>query len=48
LKNKTEAFCFNPLFHFFQHSIIYGGGATALDMVEGINAEGAVETKRIN
>jgi len=25
--------------------IIYGGGATALDMVEGINAEGAIETK---
>jgi len=25
--------------------IIYGGGATALDMVEGINAEGAMETK---
>ncbi len=25
--------------------IIYGGGATALDMNEGINAEGAIETK---
>jgi trimethylamine--corrinoid protein Co-methyltransferase len=25
--------------------IIYGGGATALDMQEGINAEGAIETK---
>ncbi|CAB1085154.1 hypothetical protein D1AOALGA4SA_12647 [Olavius algarvensis Delta 1 endosymbiont] len=25
--------------------IVYGGGATALDMVEGINAEGAIETK---
>ena len=25
--------------------IIYGGGATALDMREGINAEGAIETK---
>ena len=25
--------------------IIYGGGATALDMIGGINAEGAIETK---
>jgi trimethylamine--corrinoid protein Co-methyltransferase len=25
--------------------IIYGGGATALDMLQGINAEGAMETK---
>jgi trimethylamine---corrinoid protein Co-methyltransferase len=27
--------------------IIYGGGATPLDMLEGINAEGAIETKML-